>query len=67
MSQKRFTNIWQMCRGNDLGTLPKKKRDFLGIFPKGVGGLLNSQNFCKLTKLFLVCQNHSYVPKHVLQ
>ena len=30
-----------------------------GIFPKGGGGLLNSQNFCKFTKLFLVCQNHS--------
>ena len=48
-----------------LGTLSKKKRDFLGIFPKGgEGGLLNSQNFCKLTKLFLVCQN---MTKHVLQ
>ena len=38
----------------------EKKRDFLGIFPKGGGGgLLKSQNFCKFTKCFFVCQNHS--------
>ena len=45
-----------------------KLRDYLGIFPnmRG-GGLLNSQNFCKFTKSFLVCQNHSEVLKHVLQ
>ena len=43
----------------DLGTLLKKKRDFLGIFPKGGGGLLKSQNFCKFTKCFFVCQNNS--------
>ena len=50
------------------GDIQKKQRDFLGIFPKeGGGGLFNSQNFCKFTKLFLVCQNHSQVPKHVLQ
>ena len=46
----------------------KKLRDYLGIFPNiGGGGLLNSQNFCKFTKSFLVCQNHSEVLKHVLQ
>ena len=48
--------------------LKKKLRDYLGIFPNiGGVGLLNSQNFCKLTKCFFVCQIHSEVPKHVLQ
>ena len=47
--------------------LKKKLRDYLGIFPNMGGGLLNSQNFCKFTKSFLVCQNHSEVLKHVLQ
>ena len=33
--------------------LEKNLRDYLGIFPNIVGeGLLNSQNFCKLTKRF---------------
>ena len=40
--------------------LKKNLRDYLRIFP-------NSQNFCKLTKYFLVCQIHSEVLKHVLQ
>ena len=35
------------------------------FFPNRGGGLLNSQNFCKLTKCFL-CQIHSEVLKHVL-
>ena len=46
---------------------PKKKKGFCGNFSKGGWGLLNSQNIFKCTKLFLVCQNHSYVTKHVLQ
>ena len=33
----------------------------------GGGGLPNSQNFCKFTKYFFVCQIHSEVLKHVLQ
>ena len=48
--------------------LKKKKRYHLGIFPNmGGGGLPKSQNFCKLTKYFFVCQIHSEVLKHVLQ
>ena len=39
----------------------------LEFFPNCGGGLLNSQNFCKLTKCFFVCQMHSEVLKHVLQ
>ena len=31
------------------------------------GGLPKSQNFCKFTKYFFVCQIHSEVLKHVLQ
>ena len=51
-----------------LGTLSKKKRYYLGIFPNmGGGGLPKSQNFCKFTKYFFVCQIHSEVLKHVLQ
>ena len=46
------------CRLRDAPQ--KNKRDFLGIFPKGGGGgLFKSQNFCKFTKCFFVCQNHS--------
>ena len=46
----------------------KKKRYYLGIFPNmGGGGLPKSQNFCKFTKYFFVCQIHSEVLKHVLQ
>ena len=42
------------------GRHPKKNTGFFGNFSqRGGGGLLNSQNFCKLTKVFLVCQNHS--------
>ena len=58
--------------GHNRGGTPryaviKKLRDYLGIFPIiGEGGLLNSQNFCKLTKYFFVCQIHSEVLKHVL-
>ena len=48
-------------------TTPKKIVFFGNFSQRGGEGLLNSQNFCKLTKLFLVCQNHSQVPKHVLQ
>ena len=45
---------------NQVRDAAEKKRDFLGIFPKGGGGgLLKSQNFCKFTKCFFVCQNHS--------
>ena len=45
----------------------KKYGIFWEFSQRGGGGLLKSQNFCKLTKLFLVCQNLSEVPKHVLQ
>ena len=46
----------------------KKERYYLGIFPTmGGGGLPKSQNFCKFTKYFFVCQIHSEVLKHVLQ
>ena len=48
--------------------LKKNLRDYLGIFPNmGGGGLPKSQNFCKFTKYFFVCQIHSEVLKHVLQ
>ena len=48
--------------------LNQKKRYYLGIFPNnGGGGLPKSQNFCKFTKYFFVCQIHSEVLKHVLQ
>ena len=46
--------LWRSVKGSH-----PKKRDFLGIFPKGGGGLLKSENFCKFTKCFFVCQNHS--------
>ena len=52
--------------GLPKGGLPKKKRYFLGIFPKrGEGGHPISQNFCKITKSFLACQIHPKVLKHV--
>ena len=47
--------------------LREKKRYYLGIFPNMGGGLPKSQNFCKFTKYFFVCQIHSEVLKHVLQ
>ena len=38
----------------------QKKTGFFGNFSqRGGGGLLKSQNFCKFTKCFFVCQNHS--------
>ena len=45
----------------------QKKRENVGILKKQGGGLPKSQFFCKLTKCFLACQNHSEVLKHVLQ
>ena len=46
----------------------KKKNDIIWeIFPTWGGGLPKSQNFCKFTKYFFVCQIHSEVLKHVLQ
>ena len=51
-----------------LGTLSKKKTTLFGKFSQhGGGGLPKSQNFCKFTKYFFVCQIHSEVLKHVLQ
>ena len=44
----------------------EKIRDFLGIFPKGGGSsqfpklLQINQNFCKLTKIILMCQKMFY-------
>ena len=37
----------------------QKKTGFFGNFSQRGGGLLKSQNFCKFTKWFFVCQNHS--------
>ena len=46
----------------------KKITGLFGNFSHiGGEGLPNSQNFCKLTKYFFVCQIHSEVLKHVLQ
>ena len=46
----------------------KKKNDIIWeFFPTWGGGLPKSQNFCKFTKYFFVCQIHSEVLKHVLQ
>ena len=51
-----------------LGTLSKKKNEIIWeFFPTWGGGLPKSQNFCKFTKYFFVCQIHSEVLKHVLQ
>ena len=49
-----------------LGTLPTKKRDFLGIFPKGGGVFSNPKTFVNLpsvffyAKIILRCQNMFY-------
>ena len=45
----------------------KKITGLFGNFSHIGGGLPNSQNFCKLTKYFFVCQIHSEVLKYVLQ
>ena len=52
---------------NSLGTLSKKKRGFLGIFPKGGGGVFsNPKTFVNLPSVFLYakiilrCQNMFY-------
>ena len=46
----------------------KKKTILFGNFSQHGGrGLPKSQNFCKFTKYFFVCQIHSEVLKHVLQ
>ena len=46
----------------------KEKTILFGKFSQhGGGGLPKSQNFCKFTKYFFVCQIHSEVLKHVLQ
>ena len=48
--------------------LIQKKTILFGNFSQhGRGGLPKSQNFCKFTKYFFVCQIHSEVLKHVLQ
>ena len=48
--------------------LKEKKTILFGNFSQhGGGGLPKSQNFCKFTKYFFVCQIHSEVLKHVLQ
>ena len=48
-----------MVEKERIGTPPKQKPGiFLEFYPNGEGeGLLNSQNFCKLTKLFFVYFN----------
>ena len=58
------------CNVNDLtlGTLSKKKRHYLGIFPNMGGGVFpNPKTFVNLPSIFFVCQIHSEVLKHVLQ
>ena len=46
----------------------RKKTILFGNFSQhGGGGIPKSQNFCKFTKYFFVCQIHSEVLKHVLQ
>ena len=62
-------NIGLGSNGNQMVryAVKKKKRHYLGIFPNMGGGLPKSQNFCKFTKYFFVCQIHSEVLKHVLQ
>ena len=45
----------------------KKNTGLFWNFSQHGGGLPNSQNFCKFTKYFFVCQIHSEVLKHVLQ
>ena len=68
LKRKTLSSVVVTHDDGDKGRTQKKLRDYLGIFPKiGGGGLLNSQNFCKFTKSFLVCQYHSEVLKHVLQ
>ena len=50
----------QGCPSLIKGRCPKKKTGFFGNFSqRGGEGLLKSQNFCKFTKCFFVCQNHS--------
>ena len=45
--------------------LKKKNGIIWEFFPTWGGGLPKSQNFCKFTKYFFVCQIHSEVLKHV--
>ena len=53
------TRVSQLALRYALG---KKLRDYLGIFPNiGGGCLLNSQNFCKLTKCFFRCISRSEI------
>ena len=60
----QHSNFWKsICVANlisNKGRCQKKKNGIFWEFvPKGGGGLLKSQNFCKFTKCFFVCQNHS--------
>ena len=43
---------WHPPSTKPLRDATQKKGFFWEFFPKGGGGLLNSQNFCKLTRLF---------------
>ena len=65
MSQKRFTNIWHMCRGNDLRASSGKFLrikvcrpeilDFLGLWrrmPKAVTEIGFKSNFLEIIKPF---------------
>ena len=67
-----FAQPNSLCTGA-MFTAPKvrSQKKITGLFgnfsQQGWGGLPNSQNFCKLTKYFFVCQIHSEVLKHVLQ
>ena len=69
-----YLHLWWSClvywenAWKNKGPTQKKITGLFGNFSQhGGGGLLNSQNFCKLTKCFFVCQIHSEVLKHVLQ
>ena len=59
---KLYLSVLTMVRSQ------RKKTILFGNFSQhGGGGLPKSQNFCKFTKYFFVCQIHSEVLKHVLQ
>ena len=63
------TSLASLSFRNDKVRSQRKKAILFGNFSQhgGRGGLPKSQNFCKFTKYFFVCQIHSEVLKHVLQ
>ena len=62
--QKLFAFFFRLFSTTLIRDAPQKnKRDFLGIFPKGGGGLRNSQNYFIFTVSFFVCQNMEVLEK----